>query len=192
MKPQSKVLALLGLAVLGTIGQAKADPICNTIQECRQMRSQIESRIRELQNGDEQMTRTTITGAVFTKITDREHFEGAWQDQSGMIWGNTVKNANGSDRGMNQIQATEYCQSIGAQLPSREDFARLREYMGAQSGTYRRGYLPQILPGLADNWYWSSSFFPSDSNYAFIFVGYDGDIHDGNRLNFSAVRCVTR
>jgi hypothetical protein len=92
---------------------------------------------------------------------------------------------------MNQYQATEYCQSIGAQLPSREDFTRLREYMGAQSGTYR-GYTPQILPGLADNWYWSSSVHPDYSYYAYDFSGNYGDVGFDYRSFYDAVRCVVR
>ena len=157
-------------------------------EDCEQRVSELERRVRELEaqiaglTGESRNveTRRTTTGAVFTRV-ERQGFGESWRDPGGMIWGDIARNANGSTRHMDQYQATEYCQSLGAQLPSREDFVRLREYMGARSGTYE-GYSPQVIPNLTrnegggtySNYFWSSSVPPDVSDYGYHFHGRDG------------------
>jgi len=72
----------------------------------------------------------------------------------------------------------------------------LAKYLG--NGT-AQGYSPfladgktDLLPGLSNHWSWSSSVVPDDSDYAFVFYGYDGDVYYGDRDVYynSAVRCV--
>ena len=137
----------------------------------------------------------------FVRDTSIAALNEAWRDPSGMIWGDIVRNEDRSIHFMDQYQASTYCESIGATLPSREDFVRLREYMGARSGTYE-GYTPQVLPNFTrndggetyGNSFWSSSVHPDDSNGAYAFGGRYGAIglyyryydYDG------AVRCVAR
>ena len=177
-------------------------------QECEQRVNELEREVRELREriavlaggGGTAETRRTTTGAVFTRV-EREGFGEAWRDPSGMIWGDIAKNADGSIRHMDQYQATEYCQSLGAQLPSREDFVRLREYMGARSGTYE-GYSPQVIPNLTrneggrtySNYFWSSSVHPGASGLAYVFDGRRGGIYDDDRApsDDGAVRCAAR
>ena len=102
---------------------------------------------------------------------------------------------------MNHIVATDYCKSIGAELPSLEDFIRLREYMGAKSGS-PEGYTSQVLPNLpytergetGSRYFWSSSVHRVDSDVAYVFVGRNGYIVYVNRgfdVVFS-VRCDAR
>ena len=93
--------------------------------------------------------------------------------------------------------AVDYCKNIGAELPSREDFVRLREYMGAKAGT-NDGYAPQVLPNLTDakgnsNYFWSSSsVHPDYSIFAYDFNGRSGYIDNFYRdnANDNSVRCV--
>lgn len=149
--------------------------------------------------------RTTDTGAVFTRDRSHAALGEAWRDPDGLVWGDIVKNENGSARYMVQsseymkeigkslpnrtLGAKEYCERIGARLPSREEFTRLREYMGAQSGT-DRGYSPQVLPNLSDRWFWSSSVYPNVSDVAYFFYGRYGYIYNYYRKYNYAVRCV--
>ena len=92
-----------------------------------------------------------------------------------------------------QLGAKEYCESIGARLPSIEEFISLREDMGAQPET-NEGYShhnDKILPNLSGYWFWSSSVYPDNSPYgAYDFNGSFGDIGYGYRIYYVAVRCV--
>ncbi len=146
----------------------------------------------------------------------------------GMIWGDIVKNddnGNGviedseSIRYMVQsseymasigkplpagvLGAKEYCESIGAELPSREDFARLRGYMGATTAASAyegTDYLPQVLPHLfrnadgrlVSNHFWTSPPHPDNLDYAYVFYGRSGHIYIVRRdyANDYTARCV--
>lgn len=120
----------------------------------------------------------------------------AWRDESGMIWGDYAGMI-----AMNQLGAVKYCNDIGAKLPSKKDFIRLREYMGAKKGTYV-GYTPQVLPNLNlgghDRYFWTSTLAPYISEDAVYFVGDStgGFIPRGTfstssmRSSAYAVRCV--
>lgn len=154
--------------------------------------------------------RMTNTGHVFIRDIDHPALGDAWRDESGLIWGDIVRDENGYVRYMVQsseymkdlgrplpndhLGAKEYCESISARLPSKEEFTRLREYMGAQPGT-PEGYSHhhnKVLPNLSGYWFWSSSVDPNNSDYAYFFYGGYGDIdHDlRNYFNYGAVRCV--
>jgi len=165
-------------------------------------------------------TKTTKSGAEFNLvseedlraagITDPRKFAAgstnskkaleAWEDPSGMIWGNIAENEDGSARFMNHKDATDYCNSIGAELPSREDFIRFREYMGAKPGSHE-GYKPEILPNLTyiddkgdthTRQFWSS-IRADHPNFAFYFIGQNGVIINdfrGHVANIFSVRCV--
>jgi hypothetical protein len=171
---------------------------------------ELEAQVAALSDGSAAAeTRRTTTGAVFTRVT-RAGFGEAWRDPSGMIWGDIVRNADGSRRTMNQDQAFEYCLSMnpdpserdriraalgagrdpgrGVYLPRRQDFLRLRETMEARSEPYE-GYTPQVLPNLTrnegsrtySNYFWSSSVHPDDSYVAYFFYGRNGVIFNATR-----------
>jgi hypothetical protein len=116
-----------------------------------------------------------------------------------MIWGDIVKFEDGYPRYMSHGEAAKYCKSIGGRLPSREDFIRLREYMGAQSENVD-GYSPQVLPNLIDEkWkdsrdFWSSTTLPDYPNLAYTFGGGNGHMYViglSSALHNTAVRCVS-
>jgi len=124
----------------------------------------------------------------------------AWKDESGMIWGDVVRNSDLSFRYLDHEQATDYCRKIGAILPSENDFTRLREYMGANSGIYE-GYTPQVLPNLfrkdgnkmLSNFFWSSTADWFHYHLAYVFGGKIGGFGLVNRLfadDFTTARCV--
>ncbi|MCC7442440.1 MAG: hypothetical protein IT285_12460 [Bdellovibrionales bacterium] len=203
MKTFLVITAALGMVLISGAPMAQA-------QECEQQVNELQRQVRDLQQQIAQLTggsgqgqtRRTTTGAVFTRVAAvHRDFGESWRDPSGMIWGDIAKNANGSIRYMDQYQATEYCQNRGGQLPSREDFVRLREYMGARSGTYE-GYTPQVLPNLTrnvngstySNYFWSSSVHPDVSYVAYDFGGRHGyiDYYYRYYVDDGAVRCVAR
>ena len=85
-------------------------------------------------------------------------------------------------------QAEEHCKGIGARLPGKEDFVRLKEFLGGESEI---GYIPQILPNLSGNRFWSSSVPHSSTYFAFDFHGSDGHIGYYYRYyDYRSVRCV--
>jgi len=142
------------------------------------------------------------TEVIWTRDTTTNPRLGeAWRDPSGMIWGDIVMDQAGDDISMNHKNATEYCKSIGAKLPSKEDFIRLREYFGALPGS-DKGYFPQVLPhltyleqGKTVRGYalWSSSFLPYDLDHVSIFNSYYGEFDHYYRHwvgYHNPVRCV--
>ena len=138
--------------------------------------------------------RTTKTGAVFIRDRSLPALGEAWRDPRGLIWGDIIKRADGTGtvRSMNHDNATAYCDSIEARLPTKEEFIQLREYMGARAGT-DEGYSHhdnQVLPNLSGHWFWSSSVSPDSADYFYDFSRpYGGvDYHVRNLKN--AVRCV--
>lgn len=150
-------------------------------------------------------TRTTTTGAVYTRDESMPALGEAWRDESGMIWGDIVKDRDGNVLPMNQYEAEEYCEKIGAELPTRDDFVRLRKSMGATSNDSAMesdGYSPQVLPHLGlDWWYWSSSIYdPFDPPFAaygfFSFSGVISYAGRDKRHSYSTAvyvaRCVGR
>ena len=201
----SMLSLLAGVAL--TVSSASAQVLCSDLTECRNLRDRVNARIVELEGA---LPTRIAHGAsaqetTFTRDTSVAALGEAWRDPSGMIWGDIVKNDDDSIRYMDQYQAPTYCESIGARLPSRADFARLRGYMGATTAASESsgsGYTPQVLPNLyrtADglsvgNYFWSSSVHPDFSYEAYYFVGRSGVIYNYYRSFYSnvAVRCVVR
>ncbi|MBY0371159.1 hypothetical protein K2X33_10765 [bacterium] len=175
-------------------------------------------------------TRTTRNGTKFTQptsedltalgITDLIKFGEAWEDPTGVIWGDVARGKDGFPKTMSHAAASAYCAGIGARLPTGyvdsqngkgknpktdSDFVRLRKYMGAKRGTEFRkpeakDYNPEILPNLAVEYrYWGAdqpsdtyNGQPWDSEVRSIFNGSNGRImpYDTERDDFVMVRCV--
>lgn len=190
----TRILPVILLSLFAVTHSAYAkSPICNTVQECQDMISLAEARLQELSVGGSQ--RTSNTGAIFTRDASNPALGEAYKDPSGLIWGSIVT-AQGKINTMNQYDADKYCKDGGARLPTREEFEQLAKYLG--KGT-ARGYSPyladgktDLLPGLSNHWFWSSSVYPNLSDYAFYFYGYSGGVYYANRsyYPYDAVRCV--
>ncbi len=209
-----KAKRVLGFSVLSvlagvalTASSASAQVLCSDLSECRSLRDRVNARIAELEGALPTRIAHGASGqeTTFTRDTSIAALGEAWRDPSGLIWGDIVKDDDHSIRYMDQYQASTYCESIGAQLPSREDFARLRGYMGATTAASEyagRGYTPQVLPNLyriaegrsVSNFFWSSLVRPDLSHYAYYFFGRTGGIYSVYRLfaGSLAVRCVAR
>lgn len=160
-----------------------------------------------------QERRVSIKGIEFLRNTSIPELGEAYavkntKNQSVTIWGDVVMDPEDSTKPkyMNPIDAKAYCAcnteraikvlkcpfKIGqAHLPTEEDFAQLREYLGYNDGNYTpyvaNSYGEEILPGLTGNDFWSGWHY---SGYALYF--YNGDIISSYRSDMKAVRCVAR
>ncbi len=139
--------------------------------------------------------RVSNTGAVFTRDTSNPDLGEAYSDPSGIIWGSIVTVSPNNT--LNHYDALKYCRARRARLPTKEEFEQLAKYLG--EGTAQR-YSPfladgktDLLPGLSNHSFWSSSIDPKGSKYAYYFsnLGYVAPYpYDrGSKWNF-AVRCV--
>ncbi len=136
---------------------------------------------------------------IFTRDTSVPALGEAWRDESGVIWGDLVVHRTSvvperSIRVTLHSVAAAYCDRIGAQLPSRTDFERLSEYLGATAASDREGYTPQILPNL-DRYYWASWVHPDGySDSPFYFDGRTGIIYNDPKeyVEYFSTRCVAR
>jgi hypothetical protein len=134
-------------------------------------------------------TTITVTGAVFTLETTHPQLGVAYRDPHGLIWGQ-----DGASH-VNLAQAMSYCESIGARLPTREEFARLAKDLGAGTRAHYSCMTAdkqnEVIPDLNDIWYWSSSLGGHGHHYNDIFHGYGGYIEPGNADSTGgSARCV--
>jgi len=146
------------------------------------------------------------TGEIFTRVKKYPDLGEAWMDPSGLIWGDAVLESNGKvlRRGHNFPKAKNYCTSIGARLPTLEEFYALRKYLGYSCSKHSSkngqepdpgacGYLAQILPHL-DSRYWTSSRDDFASNMVYTFWMDSGEINITyyDDPDFMSVRCVIK
>ncbi len=137
---------------------------------------------------------------VFTRDTSNPALGDAWRDESGMVWGDIIRNTDHyrSVLELNQSDAATHCENIGAQLPSREDFARLRGYMGTttfSSNHLGSGYTPQVLPNHYRSanysyFFWTKAQHPYYTRNNYAFDGLTGNLPIFSRTFRRAVRCV--
>lgn len=207
-----KSKSVFGLSILGAVAAvsmtavANADPICDTLEQCRAMQAQVEARIQELQQNE-------------IPVLD-----------------DIVKNENGSVRQMSQFDAEQYCRSHGSRLPTARELALVSQSMGALgiretahagvvetdaavqaevSQMHYAGYYPiytmntsnqpsidfyfsyigyqRPAGDLGNNFFWTSTVHPDHFDLAYGLSGATGFIYDYDR-NYSyadrAVRCL--
>ncbi len=140
--------------------------------------------------------RVSVTGAVFTREISNPALGETYRDPSGLIWGSNVTTPQGKIKYMTQHDAEKYCQSIGAQLPTKEEFKQLATYLGQDTA---RGYDPytvdgktEVLPGIVNYWFWSAAVNTTLGVDAWLFYGSHGNLLNFYRDNAFAVRCVGR
>lgn len=149
------------------------------------------------------LKKVTTTGAIFIRDYSYPALGEAYRDPKGLVWGDIAKKTEGIVSFMNLMNhtdATNYCASIGARLPSKAEFTRLREYMGGLSrtdgdeeGYSDERYSAQVLSSFSDDFFWSSSVNPNTSDRLdafFAFNSLSGRISYFYRHRFNAVRCV--
>ena len=95
---------------------------------------------------------------------------------------------------MKWADAKKYCEVRGAKLPSKEDFIRLKEFMGAdkntEAGKISKNYVAQIFNRLKHQLLWSG--FEHSPGHSFSFSGGSGRIYDYGHGLDAFVRCVVR
>jgi hypothetical protein len=197
MNAKILIVAMLAAPLLG--GVAEAQQVCQTLESCRSLRAQVYARVAELGG------HMTASGHIFMHDASVGGPGTALRDESGVTWTDVARNddLHHTVRRMNQYEATEYCHGIGAELPSREDFERLRSYMGASADS-PVNYVPQVLPSLYHNVdgrpegyvFWSTWVMnPDYPDRAYLFNGFYGDFRQNVRVysyRDVAVRCVLR
>lgn len=130
----------------------------------------------------------STSGHAFVEVTNQPEFGTAWKDESGVTWGDVAMGPDALPRSLNEEEAASYCRSIGATLPTREQFKMLSKYLGYGSAS---GYSPEILPHLDGRYYWSSSVEPLDISMNNVFYSGNGSILSNKREgNNVSVRCV--
>lgn len=138
----------------------------------------------------------TVTGAVYKRVVERPDLAAlgrSWRnpsDPDGLIWGDTVKLKDGSNHLMGFKDAEKYCQSIGARLPSMEEFQKLAKDMGYPDKPF---YKPEFLPNLRHYTFWSSSIYEKDPIYVSSYIGKSGKLKWRHlKEKDISVRCVAR
>lgn len=143
------------------------------------------------------LEKVSVTGAVFTLNLSHPPLGNAYQDPSGVIWGDLVIENNRVVQ-TDASSAEAYCESIGARLPSLEEYKNLAKYLGYGS---RGGYSPDtqdgsdmILLGLPFHWYWTSTpYWFSSKKFQNIFWGDSGSTSSGvRRSKGGAIHCVIK
>ncbi len=114
-------------------------------------------------------------------------FENAWMDPRGVIWGDVIRNEDGSIRKMSFKDAELYCNATGAHLPTEKEFDALIKDMG---GRVLMGYIPQFLPHLYENIFWASFSYPNVVDFGHVFNGTHGVLILDGRVDDEAARCV--
>jgi hypothetical protein len=134
------------------------------------------------------------TGAIFTRDNSCPTLGEAFRDPSGAIWSGVAKE-NGEVKLVNFDEASAFCDSVGAELPTFDDFSQLQEYLGSES---RYGYSPyaeggklEVLPNLLHTFWGAAD--PRMPDQVTLFSGRSGYPIAGSRdSNASAVRCIVR
>lgn len=142
--------------------------------------------------------RTTTSGHRFIREYSNEDLGEAWRDPSGMIWGDIVRYRDGKIAEPDKPEAVRLCKEAGGELPTAEDFERLRSYFGATVES-EKGFAPQVLPNFgtakdaksAPRHFWTRTP-PHDQSYAFVFDDRMGKLFTRHRLDWRGlfVRCV--
>jgi hypothetical protein len=134
----------------------------------------------------EPIIRVTKNGSIFKRYDEKPSLGEAWEDPNGLVWGDIASYSPNTPKTFNFSGARRYCSSIGARLPSINEFDSLRKFMGY--GVFP-GYEPQILPNLDITWStWSST--QKDYLTAFEFEGMDGSIGTDYLDSDKFARCV--
>lgn len=140
----------------------------------------------------------TSTGAVFSRI-EHGRFGKAVVAPDGMIWskylGNFSNHGLDKDGIVTDSAATRACDKIKGNLPTKENFEKLKIYFELDSDGYLtvqgRKDLHKVFPYMKDRWFWSATLEPGYSNFAHDFDGYSGGIYEDVRSsNVGSVLCV--
>ena len=192
----SALLGVLAVSVL-SIGAVRADDSCKGHESRITDLEKLEKKVAELEEIIRQMPIPpvqikacndsstslrsvavgfkcrTSKGAIYERVA-RDNFGESWKDSDGLIWSDYIGSHS-------QRDAVSSCLRLSGKLPAPADFKR------GEANGFR-----EVLPNMKDRWFWSSSVHPYDSDNAYGFNGYIGDIDYYNRIYNNSVRCVGR
>ncbi|MEO5970299.1 MAG: hypothetical protein ABIQ95_10260 [Bdellovibrionia bacterium] len=120
----------------------------------------------------------------------QRNFEKAWIDPHGLVWSNALQDSSspGGIHKMKWKEANDYCKLIGTRLPTQEDWDNLTGYLGGHTSF---GYIPEFLPHLNGNEFWSSTEDSNSSTEYHYFHGTHGVARQSVARDYDlAVRCV--
>ncbi len=165
---------------------------CETPEECQKLLNKVQTRLSDISKSAVYLR---ANSALYKRMRKGTALGEAWRDSNYVVWGD-VRNDGSNVIVTNQAQAEEYCISLGAKLPSAEDFVRLKIGMGAshQNPTIMGDYRPQILPNLNVQFsVWTSTVKELDNGEkeAITFQGMMGRFDQRNvQYNQAGVRCI--
>ena len=108
-------------------------------------------------------------------------------DEAQVIWGDLITTRYGSAKDMTYAAADTYCKSIGAKVPSENQFRGLLKFLGRDKLAYR----PEILPHFGDgNFLWMSPSGFDDARYGAVFYDNEGVLMPSERSSLNELRCV--
>ncbi len=188
----TRFLSVFFMSLAAAVSSAYAAPICNSPEECKAVIAQANALLLILEPAP--LQRVSIIGVVFTRNTSIPALGEAYKDPWGTVWGSVAKSYKTRD------EAVSYCRSIGAFLPTSNQYERLTKYLGY--GTVR-GYSVKVangqtdvLPDLSKTLFWTSTIYPpDDEGIAYGFNnswGFGADYVILPKSKLFAVRCVFR
>lgn len=146
--------------------------------------------------------RVSIVGVRFSRDTSNPKLGLAFKDsRTGIIWGDNKDGLDGIVSSP-EADAEEYCRSIGAALPTMEQYAQLAVSLGYGS---TQGYsiinksnsgASSVLPHIGnDYFYWTNSHYIYNKNYCFVYGSEYGGLDylhkcDNSDNLIAMTRCV--
>jgi hypothetical protein len=146
-------------------------------------KSKIDHRYRDYVNSDipiVELKRTDPQAQIFRDLINSRTYR--IKDPTGQVPSFILSDVAGTS---DHYNAYKLCPE-GSSLPTREQLEALAKAMG--KGT-PRGYTPDVIPGMNDRWFWSSSVHPNNSDSAFSFSGPFGNVEVGygRHVDFSVL-----
>ncbi len=176
--------------------------LCVTMEDCHRLKKQMQNMLNtvdaRIQIQNTEKTRTSLTGAVFTRVTSYPELGEAWRDPSGLIWGAEIPRDSEIQNVLNlsQGEGAQYCESLNARLPTEKEFAALKSYLLSEEAPM--GRWQPVIPEIELQYsFWTADTDPEDAEFAPIFIGGNWEFSRApkvprNAIFLHTVRCVRR
>jgi hypothetical protein len=101
----------------------------------------------------------SVCSAIFLPDSSNPALGEAYRDVNGLIWGSPVRAPSGEIRAMLSTEALDYCRSIGARLPTNDDYVRLLPFDHNRHLYNLPNSKTELIPGIATVKAWTSTQF---------------------------------
>jgi hypothetical protein len=179
------------MAIISNHAMAQ-DEQCETLESCKTKLTLIQIKITELSKSALYLK---TQSALYKRMEKVTALGKTWRDSDYLVWGDVYNNGS-SIITVNFQEAKEYCEKIGAKLPTAQDFVRLKIGMGGShlKPKEKGDYKPQILPNLNVHfsvWTSTTHTLSNGEQQAILFQGMMGRF-DEKKINYNqaGVRCV--